>query len=972
MDERFTWIPLFKELSLALLEFKTDREILVDWIYSELGQVSASKDRSLVTYLKQKDGSKIYDIDPFSIFGIFNRNLSWENRTLLLEKFKEHFGLKSEIPTDFSGIPTLDPRRAFFFSWGDDNEKVISDMWTLYEQVVKNHDVEEAYNRVIDNGTPKYSLTMALFWIAPDRFLSLDSRNRSYLETFAFPSDYSNLHFKQYNELLEKVNSKMADGTIPCGSFWELSYDAWKATTKSPCVWMWSGDETTFAENVLKAGSSGKGIDYASFKSKEELGNAYRAIAGNTDVKIPYAYWDFISKVKEGDIVVVFSAHKDDSGHYHKLYGWGRFTSDCKFIMEDENPIQREVEWHQPRPSNPIIETKTKNDMFFHLVEGIEADNIIRLLSISDKKESKVEPDNKKRYWIYAPGENASQWDWCQETGMMCIGWHDLGDLSQFSSMDEINTKMQDVYKKPDANFMNDRLAVWDFLNTMNPGDIVYAKRGKSKIVGRGIVRGSYVYDASLGRFPNTRVVEWTHTGEWDAPHDSVLKTLTDITKYPKYVSDMEKLFSPKQGKQFWWLVANPKIWSLSNLNIGEEQEYRLYNDEGHKRRIFQNFLDAEVGDIVIGYESTPTLQIVALLEVSKANDGKTISFKKTETLLTPIDYSTLKNIPELVGMEYLKNQQGSFFKVTADEFDIIMELIREENPTHPAAPVEKYTKEDFLRDVFVTEEDFETLKSLLLRKKNLILQGAPGVGKTYAARRLAYAIMGEIDNSRIEQVQFHQNYCYEDFMMGFKPNDSAGFDMRTGVFYNFCKRAAADKDNYYFFIIDEINRGNLSKIFGELLMLIENDYRDHAIKLSYRDERFSVPSNLHIIGMMNTADRSLAMIDYALRRRFSFFEMKPGFGSNGFKSYLDTFGSPQLEKVVKAIVDLNMAITNDDSLGSGFCIGHSYFCNLAKVNNELLKEIVEYDIIPMIREYWFDNDIKFNEEANKLIEALK
>ena len=132
MDERFTWIPLFKELSLALLEFKTDREILVDWIYSELGQVSASKDRSLVTYLKQKDGSKIYDIDPFSIFGIFNRNLSWENRTLLFEKFKEHFGLKSEIPTDFSGIPTLDPRRAFFFSWGDDNEKVISDMWTLY------------------------------------------------------------------------------------------------------------------------------------------------------------------------------------------------------------------------------------------------------------------------------------------------------------------------------------------------------------------------------------------------------------------------------------------------------------------------------------------------------------------------------------------------------------------------------------------------------------------------------------------------------------------------------------------------------------------------------------------------------------------------------------------------------------------------------------------------------------------------
>lgn len=969
-SEKFTWVPLYIELASALLQYKDKRAELVNWIYSELGKVTRSDGRSLVAYLHEKDGSDIKDIDPFSVFAIFNRGLTWENRTEILRRFKSFLGLQENVPTDFDGIPIVDSRRAFFFSWGNDNETVIQDQWALFESVIKEVDIEAAFNQVIENGMPRNSLAMCLFWIRPDKYLSLDSRNRRFLYTFGLPIEYPMLNYAEYSNLLSAVTKKMETGEIPCSSFIDFSYTAWKIDTSGIRVWMWKADDDTFKQNVIKAGSSAKGkVNFAAISSKKELEKAYQKAAENTDVKIPYAYWQLMKSVKVGDIVVAF---KSIGKSGHQLFGWGRFVSECEFVTSDENPIQRKVEWHHPQPAEPVIENCTNNTMFFHLVEGIEADNIINILKISDVKEVQIETNKEKRYWIYAPGENASQWDWCQETGMMCIGWQELGNLSQFSSMDEINTKMQEVYKKPDANFMNDRLAVWDFLNTMKTGDIVYAKRGKSKIVGRGIVKGSYVYDASLGRFPNTRAVEWTHTGEWDAPHDSVLKTLTDITKYPKYVADMEKLFSLKQGKQFWWLVANPKIWSLSNLNIGEEQEYRLYNDEGHKRRIFQNFLDAEEGDIVIGYESTPTLQIVALLEVSKANDGKTISFKKTETLLTPIDYSTLKNIPELVGMEYLKNQQGSFFKVTADEFDIIMELIREENPTHPAAPVEKYTKEDFLRDVFVKEEDFETLKSLLLRKKNLILQGAPGVGKTYAARRLAYAIMGEIDNSRIEQVQFHQNYCYEDFMMGFKPNDSAGFDMRTGVFYNFCKRAAADKDNYYFFIIDEINRGNLSKIFGELLMLIENDYRDHAIKLSYRDERFSVPSNLHIIGMMNTADRSLAMIDYALRRRFSFFEMKPGFGSNGFKSYLDTFGSPQLEKVVKAIVDLNMAITNDDSLGSGFCIGHSYFCNLAKVNNELLKEIVEYDIIPMIREYWFDNDIKFNEEANKLIEALK
>ena len=129
-------------------------------------------------------------------------------------------------------------------------------------------------------------------------------------------------------------------------------------------------------------------------------------------------------------------------------------------------------------------------------------------------------------------------------------------------------------------------------------------------------------------------------------------------------------------------------------------------------------------------------------------------------------------------------------------------------------------------------------------------------------------------DKSRIEMVQFHQNYTYEDFIMGYKPTENGGFAIKPGIFYQFCKKAADDKDRPYFFIIDEINRGNLSKIFGELLMLIESDYRDTSIKLAYRDEDFYVPSNLYIIGMMNTADRSLAMIDYALRRRFSFFEM--------------------------------------------------------------------------------------------------
>lgn len=276
------------------------------------------------------------------------------------------------------------------------------------------------------------------------------------------------------------------------------------------------------------------------------------------------------------------------------------------------------------------------------------------------------------------------------------------------------------------------------------------------------------------------------------------------------------------------------------------------------------------------------------------------------------------------------------------------------EPPEPPAnAP---YGKAAFLADVFMTAENYDALAALLLNKKNVILQGAPGVGKTYAARRLAYSIMGEKDESRVEFVQFHQNYSYEDFMMGYKPTDT-GFELRYGIFHRFCERAAADPENKYFFIIDEINRGNMSKIFGELLMLIEKDYRDQPAVLAYNGEPFAVPGNLYLIGMMNTADRSLAMIDYALRRRFSFFDMLPGFATEGFKAEQAKVGNPRFDRLVAAVTDLNSAIARDKSLGSGFCIGHSYFLGRPEGDTDAwVKGIVQFDLLPLLREYWFDD----------------
>lgn len=448
---------------------------------------------------------------------------------------------------------------------------------------------------------------------------------------------------------------------------------------------------------------------------------------------------------------------------------------------------------------------------------------------------------------------------------------------------------------------------------------------------------------------------------------DELLQALkkADLSKVPTAAAAGEAT-----SRHYWWLTANPKIWSYSSLRVGEEQTYTLYNDNGNKRRIFQNFLDAKAGDLVIGYEANPVKRVVALAKITQESNGKEIYFEKTESLTSPIEYAALKAAPELEKMEFFVQPNGSLFKLSEGEYNFILDLIRDENPVPVRQAVsDSYTKADFLHDVFLSEPRYTMLVSLLRRKKNVILQGAPGVGKTYAAKRLAYSMMGQADSSRVEFVQFHQNYSYEDFMLGYRP-DGSGFKLTEGVFYRFCQKASNDPEREYFFLIDEINRGNLSKIFGELMMLIESDHRGEKITLAYNGMPFYVPENLYIIGMMNTADRSLALIDYALRRRFSFFEMEPAFTSDGFLHYQAALDNETFNALVEQIKKLNLEIKNDPVLGPGFRIGHSYFCldTPAACTTDWMCSVVEFDILPTLAEYWFDAPDKLQVWKDKLL----
>ena len=450
------------------------------------------------------------------------------------------------------------------------------------------------------------------------------------------------------------------------------------------------------------------------------------------------------------------------------------------------------------------------------------------------------------RYWLYAPGHGASEWDDFYARGIMGLAWGELGDLRAYASRLDLERQLLQTSSGP-GRPTNDVLALWQFANEMKPGDVIFAKRGIKEIIGRGVVTGDYLYDADAEHYRNVRGVRWTHKGNWslDKPW-SVRKTLTEITDYTDRLAQLKALVEEEDG----------------------------------------------------------------------ACDG-------------------------------------------------------EEMP----APLVEYPVEKFLEEVYMDRRGYDAIVGLLKTKMNIILQGAPGVGKTYAAKRLAYSMMGVKDTSRVEMVQFHQSYSYEDFIEGYRPSGS-GFELVKGAFYSFCKKAADDQENDYFFIIDEINRGNLSTIFGELFMLIESDKRgpENKLQLLYSHELFCVPANVHIIGMMNTADRSLAMLDYALRRRFAFVELRPAFDSEGFRAYRAGLVNSRFEALVREVVALNKEIAEDESLGDGFCIGHSYFCNMAadSCTDAALASIVDYELIPMLKEYWFDEPAKVREWTDRLRRSLR
>lgn len=843
MEGQFKWIPFYMEFADKLKEYANKRSELIQKIQN----IYKTLNMKLPTL--EKKGSPIADIDPFTVFGLFNKGISDANRIAIASEFAKVFSVTAEVPDSFKGIPVLNNMKATFYYFKDNRgEDDIENLWKMFMAALEFADnntteTRENFCKIYDNVTKqlgvKWNLSMGLYWIRPDTFLSLDSRNKIFFKSIQNP-DFKKLLSDKLNSvpdsytylsICESVKNMIETSDVPYSDYPELSQYAWEYTNESV-----SSDDKWFPplDEYDPGLTADDWLDLLNDK------NVFDEKSLNV-IKLIYDMGGTATCKELSD------KYGDTPQHYNSIA-----TSLAKRIIKATN-----------LPNYNVTESKYWPVLFVGKPEENKEIGTYRW-KLRDELKLALEillnenqTENIPATWLLNWNPNAG-WDWEEQED----------EYSYENTARKV--------KSGGAVFFSWRC----HSKQLKEGDRVFMiKLGPAP---RGIFATGYVagepYETietdENGQNAKKRWVDICITGFLDYHTENLILQDTLKQKFP------EQQWSPQgsgisiKSEAARWLIEN---WNNPNIN-------------------------------------------------------ETMSDNPKEDILT----------------------------ASNSEFP------------------EPYTKDNFLKDVFITEPEYHKLRSLLLKKKNIILQGAPGVGKTFSAKRLAYSIIGEKNENRICMVQFHQNYSYEDFIMGYRPAEDGSFELRSGVFYNFCERCKENPDKPYFFIIDEINRGNLSKIFGELLMLIETDKRgkEHKMKLVYGEKPFYIPENLHIIGMMNTADRSLAMIDYALRRRFSFYTMKPAFenaDNNGFSDYMKQIDCKLYNTAIAKIKELNSAIRNDSSLGKGLEIGHSYFApvDVTVIDDAWVHNVIEYEIIPLIEEYWFDEDKKTSDWTKALYQLV-
>ena len=902
----FTWIPFYTELAGKLLAYR-DRQGELIALLKELKDQGIPVTRLIDKDKKDKD-VPLKVMDPFTFFTSFNRKATDQNRQAILTLIKDRFQLKSGVPTDFVSIPIMHPMMSWFFEWEANRDpEDIAALWEFAEAIVtrKPEEITPAlFNRCLEAAcVTVINLTMAMYWMRPDIYYALDRKNCELLD--ARGVEHNVKDWASYLQLIKTMRSQISETPS------EFSYAAYIGESNRQ-YWVFQCNPDRY--DLLGALRAGVLKTWEVNQHKKEIHPGDGVIVWATGKPGGcYALATVISEVQ------TYDRESEDDAYWKGTPKVSPTKLGVELRMDEklwESPITKEQmgerSWFKDFPGGRQGTNFEAKKAHF---EGI--------LELARERTS-------MRYWVYAPGPDAKYWDECWDKGIMIYGADELPDLRSFSSKEAIEAallqkKGKDFKKRP----TNDARACWEFSRVVQPNDVVIAKQGREKYIGYGVVTGPYEYDEHRPTYRNVHKIRWIKKDEWtEKGSPIVLKTLTDITKYPEYVEKLKKLIGISDAPT----AVSSQPMALNTILYGPPgtgKTWALRNE----------------------YMTRFTEQVTALSKEGFATE-----------LVADLAWW------QVISMVMLDIKKGKVSDILAHP--LLQACLRRSDNHNPRAAIwahiQIHTKLDCTNVKYARRSE-----PLLFSKDDLSVwsideqlaaEEVPELVETLARYR-AYVPGQSSKIKRYEFTTFHQSYSYEDFIEGIKPVMSTDvaeeltYEIKPGIFKSMVNLALKDPAHDYALIIDEISRGNVANIFGELITLIEDDKREGAPNelsalLPYSREKFSVPKNLYIIGAMNTADRSVEALDTALRRRFTFVTVPPR---------PDLVRQPaslgiDLQKMLHVINERIERISDKDH-----CIGHSYFMGLVESADPLadLQRAFASKVLPLMEEYFYGDPAK-------------